>query len=244
MGQLTNEPFRESCCDGGGETLDDLSAQPCGCDKGANWVCQWHRDQTLLSPANRQAIKDACETLSTQYQPLPGTLVIGLGHKARHGKDSAAQFLIEKFPQYVRRFAFADALRTYCRVLHGMTIKDAPLLQRVGVEMREKNPNIWIDTLYWQLIEQAPPIAVITDVRFENEARFVKSMGGTLIRVTRWDMTTDQPYQATDRDPNHISETELELFPWDHSILAPSVKALGLQLESLFQTIDGVPHGR
>lgn len=44
MGRLTEEPFVESCCDGGA-CLDDNSAQPCGCDKGAKppHLCEWHR---------------------------------------------------------------------------------------------------------------------------------------------------------------------------------------------------------
>jgi predicted kinase len=35
--------------------LDDNSAQPCGCDKGANWKCEWHRSQVdELSAGRRQ----------------------------------------------------------------------------------------------------------------------------------------------------------------------------------------------
>jgi len=43
MGKLTTEVFNESCCDGGECRPQDLSAQSCGCDKGANWVCAEHR---------------------------------------------------------------------------------------------------------------------------------------------------------------------------------------------------------
>lgn len=35
-------PFDPSCCDGG-EYANDMSTQPCGCDKGAGWVCQRHQ---------------------------------------------------------------------------------------------------------------------------------------------------------------------------------------------------------
>lgn len=37
------KPFSESCCDGGECSTNDMSAQSCGCDKGANWLCQIHR---------------------------------------------------------------------------------------------------------------------------------------------------------------------------------------------------------
>jgi hypothetical protein len=40
------------------------------------------------------------------------TLVIGFGYKARHGKDTAAQAIIDAYPQYdVRKYPFAAALK-------------------------------------------------------------------------------------------------------------------------------------
>ncbi len=42
-----SKPFAESCCDGGQCGLDDKSTQPCGCDKGANWVCEQHREDAM-----------------------------------------------------------------------------------------------------------------------------------------------------------------------------------------------------
>ncbi len=44
MGRLTDQPFKESCCDGGA-CVNDSSAQPCGCDKGANYTCAWHQGE-------------------------------------------------------------------------------------------------------------------------------------------------------------------------------------------------------
>lgn len=40
-------PFGESCCDGGA-TSNDKSCQPCGCDEGANWVCQRHQIEAKI----------------------------------------------------------------------------------------------------------------------------------------------------------------------------------------------------
>lgn len=48
MGQLTKEPFRESCCDGGAQKDNENSAQPCGCDSGCKprpHLCNWHWEQ-------------------------------------------------------------------------------------------------------------------------------------------------------------------------------------------------------
>jgi hypothetical protein len=43
MGRLTPQVFNESCCDGGECSPTHESAQPCGCDPGAKWVCEYHR---------------------------------------------------------------------------------------------------------------------------------------------------------------------------------------------------------
>lgn len=42
MGKLTEEVFDPSCCDGGACSTSE-SAQPCGCDSGANWTCSFHK---------------------------------------------------------------------------------------------------------------------------------------------------------------------------------------------------------
>ena len=55
-----NNPFGESCCDGG--ACDDSpkreSAQPCGCDKGANHMCDRHQIEAIHEAVLRQKIKD------------------------------------------------------------------------------------------------------------------------------------------------------------------------------------------
>jgi hypothetical protein len=153
------------------------------------------------------------------FAPLPNTLVIGLGHKARHGKDTAAEWLVKMYG--ATRFAFSDALYAYCRVEHGMTTKDAPLLQKVGVAMRERDPLVWVKAVYYDMLTKAPKIAVITDVRFPNEMDFVKSVGGVTCKVTRYN-DGGTPYVAADRDPYHISETALDEYQWDHNIRAVS----------------------
>ena len=43
MGKLTSEVFNESCCDGGAG-CNAMSAQPCGCDPGANYKCKIHSE--------------------------------------------------------------------------------------------------------------------------------------------------------------------------------------------------------
>lgn len=40
-----NSPFDSSCCDGGECSISRESARPCGCDRGANHLCDHHRTQ-------------------------------------------------------------------------------------------------------------------------------------------------------------------------------------------------------
>jgi hypothetical protein len=42
VGKLTTEIFNESCCDGGAQSCKQ-SAQSCGCDPGANHLCERHK---------------------------------------------------------------------------------------------------------------------------------------------------------------------------------------------------------
>jgi hypothetical protein len=166
-------------------------------------------------------------------------LLLALGNKARHGKDTAGEAIVEHFIRQqamlkrhydihnlkpgpvAQLFKFADALYRECRELHGMTEKDAPLLQRVGTERRAENSNYWINKVFEQIDSVKPDVAVITDLRYINEAVAVKSFidSGFTINVSRLD-SLGFPYVATDRDPRHPSETDLDSYPFDFYIKA------------------------
>lgn len=154
------------------------------------------------------------------FRVIPGTLVIGLGHKARHGKDSAARLLMERFPSVVQRFSFADDLYAICRVLYGMTEKNAPLLQRVGVEFREKDENTWVRSVHTKIEQARPRVAVITDVRFPNEFDFVKRLGGECWKVSRV-LADGSPYVDSSRPATHVSEIALDGAAWDRVLENP-----------------------
>jgi len=153
-------------------------------------------------------------------------LVIGLGHKARQGKNTVAEMLVKEFAAidvYAKQYAFADALKAYCRVAFGMRSKNSELLQTVGTNLFRIHVcnNIWIETLFQQIKEEQPQVAIITDVRFLNEAAALRhihsEMGDYLgeyasyhVNVKRLDPITGDQYIATDRNPNHASEVELD----------------------------------
>lgn len=64
------EPFGPSCCEGGICNGHDHSAQPCGCDKGAHYICERHTSTEVFSPdlpaVSGFRVKDSGER--TQFQ--------------------------------------------------------------------------------------------------------------------------------------------------------------------------------
>ena len=174
---------------------------------------------------------------------------LGLGHKARQGKDTAAWAIHHAYPKLTRVMGFADALKAHCRVL-GMREKNAPFLQQVGLAYRSLNPDLWIDVLKATASEVAEPVIIIPDVRFPNEAEFVRSNGGKLVRVVRLVKDPMEPtevnfalgdryiqYVATDRPADHPSEIALNDFDWDHTIHGYDVEKTKYWAITAFQSI-------
>jgi hypothetical protein len=164
------------------------------------------------------------------------SLLLGFGHKARHGKDSACHAIIDHIywqnqmaekhlslhdVVHVKQFRFAEALYEECRQLHGMTEKDAPLLQKVGAARRAENVNYWVDKVFSEVdaFFQTHPfgVAIITDVRYQNEVAEVKKRGGYTFNITRLN-GDGAPFVAPDRDPRHASEIDLNGYNWDFYI--------------------------
>lgn len=133
--------------------------------------------------------------------------IIGLAGYAGSGKDALADMLVS-LDGFERR-AFADPMKDFLVKLNplvwrngiGMNtleniVKDEgwdkakkwpevrELLQRLGTEAGRAvlGEDIWVNALFEKPIIK--PL-VISDVRFENEARAIKSRGGIIIRIIR-----------------------------------------------------------
>jgi hypothetical protein len=155
-------------------------------------------------------------------------MIVGLGHKARTGKDTVAAYLNQEHA-FVR-VAFADALKTACQTIFGLTQEQVngadkeaidpfwnatprDILQRVGTEClrRGYRDDVWVKALERRVksfVSQGVSI-VVTDVRFPNEANAVKQWGGTLVRV-------DRKTAPTIGGASHASEVSLANYTgWD-----------------------------
>jgi hypothetical protein len=199
-------------------------------------------------------------------------LLIGLGNRARQGKDYVGKYMAEVItsPLDVRLYSFAKLLKEYCRDHHNELLpkwqlahqtqqtpvhKNDPIygcsaiLQWWGSDVvRKATPNHWVDSLKEILEIDKPDIAIVTDVRFPNEAEFIKENGGVLVQVIRRNEDGTQ-YLDPGRDPNHSSETALDEYEgWDFIISCKSgdlnglrSKALGVMANIINSYRDSIP---
>ena len=93
------------------------------------------------------------------------------------------------------------------RMIDELGMTNGTLQQVLGTILREKlHPNIWVFTVLHFVRDNPDTVCVISDCRFKNEADLIKKNGGVIIRLNRKNRNIGK------RDPNHISETDLDLY--------------------------------
>lgn len=161
----------------------------------------------------------------------PPIKLIGLvGHK-QSGKDTVWSIVSKLDASYLTRckcfrYAFADALKMEVAEILGVNAdnlnakKNHPLVRHIyqwyGSDYkRAEDKNYWIKHLDFQITQfkqaAVPCINVfVTDVRFLNEAEYIKQSGGILWRIRR--RVADEVW-----DP-HPSEVEVDKIECDNFI--------------------------
>lgn len=151
-------------------------------------------------------------------------MIIGISGKKQSGKDTflelANQIRSEEGRPLFKCKKFADKVKEICALVTcrplymfydakyyndilpeygNMTIRQ--LQQKVGTDLFRQNlhPDTWINALNIETFKEDEDY-IITDVRFKNEAKRIKSLGGILVRVNRSNSNTDK----------HPSETGLD----------------------------------
>lgn len=119
---------------------------------------------------------------------------------------------------YYEQLGFGDAVKEDLARMLCITVQDLNtnkqrfrrMMQGYATDyMRAINPDVWLDRLRSTLDQQRLNLQgtnhsfIISDIRFENEAAFVRSQGGFVVRVTRHS-PTGYPLLADEID--HISE--------------------------------------
>lgn len=138
--------------------------------------------------------------------------IIGLTGQKRSGKDTVAGLIdmhtTRPWQKMALRESFAGPIRRAVADILGWSMaqleehKELPLarldnvtprhmMQTLGTEWGRQMilPDLWIRVLETKLEEAINSglygVAVITDVRFPNEAKMIKSMDGIILRVVR-----------------------------------------------------------
>lgn len=159
-------------------------------------------------------------------------MIIGLSGYARSGKDTAADRLVNQhmFTRYsfaapmkeamyklnpivhsdsIGNFRYKDLVDTYgLDVAKENTPEIRRLLQVFGTEVGRDmfGINFWVDLALNSIKEDN---AVISDVRFKNEADAIKSIGGQVWRINR---------NGVGPVTNHSSELDLDNYNFDYII--------------------------
>ena len=125
---------------------------------------------------------------------------IGLIGLAGSGKDTAAEAL---YKLGYKRVSFAQKLKCFAGYFGWDGVKDArgrALLQDLGMAARRYNPNHWIEELH--SIYDRKRFLVYTDVRFQNEADYVREQGGIVVRIVR-------PGQIAENHESELKQSEV-----------------------------------
>ncbi len=150
-------------------------------------------------------------------------ILIGLTGRAQSGKDSVADYL--EVQHGFIGMAFADPIKNAIDVMFGEDVddgrdKEAPirwigkspreLMQTLGTEWGRQMicEDIWVRCLGNAMSENLdtndPHPIVIADVRFENEARWIRNHGGKIWLIRRPDAAPVRPHSSEDGIPEEL----------------------------------------
>lgn len=181
------------------------------------------------------------------------TTLIGVHGPLNGGKDTVANYLIDKFPGRFRRYAFAKPLKEASKILFGFTdeqiedrvLKETPdpfwgfaprkVLQLMGTEFGRNmlREDVWIRRAEMEVTNNAASSfsTIITDVRFQNEADWFRSQSGSIL------IYLEVPGLVRDAKYNHASEAGITRS--DNDFVVVNDKSLGLN--NLYHQLSKLP---
>lgn len=175
---------------------------------------------------------------------IPPKSIIGLLGRSGAGKTTIATYLKDKYPTLFECLSFADELKEYAYTYLGFTYEDVyyrkpdnirQILQGLGQLFRDKvDKNYWIyklaSKIFISSILGKEVKYVIDDVRYSNEALWVKENNGLLIKV----VCPNNSNIKSEILKTHISEENVDkIFFYDYQITAEYG-----DLNSLFKQIE------
>lgn len=174
------------------------------------------------------------------------SLVIGIHGFARTGKDSVANFILAHRGGYL--YSFADPIRAMLMpigvdmkdpywqdrkedVIPALGVSPRRMMQTLGTEWGREliNPDLWLILAKQRLLNYGAGM-IIADVRFENEATWVRKQGGRVIHVIR---TAAAPVAT------HASENGLEYKAEEGDVILLNEGSLQELQQHVHRIIDG-----
>ena len=140
--------------------------------------------------------------------------IIGLAGIKYSGKDTVGGWLMSRYG--FKRYAFGDCVKDVCRSVFGFSeeqlngafkeVKDEywlveprRVMQYVGTELFRDGIggckglewigcDLWVNVVRRKIMSAgADELVVVTDVRFDNEAKMIRDLGGIVVGVRRMD---------------------------------------------------------
>jgi len=186
-------------------------------------------------------------------------VLIGLAGRARSGKDTAADYLGYRY--CLARFAIADPMRAGIEAMFGLSpaelegagkdsiidwlgVKPRHLLQTLGSEWGRRHvaQDVWLRLLerridrYRSLVNRTWGAdswhgVVISDIRLDFEAQWVRERGGTVIHIER---------PGLEREDGHETEAGILSAPGDYTVRNDgTVYELQARLDGVMASILG-----
>lgn len=185
--------------------------------------------------------------------------IIGLtgfeGRVAGVGKDTAANYLLTYHRAQFRSIAFADPIRAAMRAIFGWDdsyfahpkkneidpafgISPRKAMQTMGTEWGRNlvNSDLWLILAGQKAFPQVENgfDVLITDCRFENEAKWIRANGGVVWHIDR---KAELIESAVGNEVKHTSETGVKFVKGDVKI--DNNETLGF----MFEALDGLAAG-
>lgn len=160
-------------------------------------------------------------------------MIIGISGVARSGKDTLANGFVKILKELgvkSKRYALADELRREVRPFIKKTLNIdvfnmtddekkivRPFLVFWGTHMRRKaDENCWIKALENQT--KPDTLTIVSDIRYQNEADWIKDNGGFLIHIARIDdngeFITAPNEEERENDPLLVEKSNIS-FVWN-----------------------------
>lgn len=157
---------------------------------------------------------------------MPQVPLIGIAGRARSGKDTVANFIVAAIGGY--RYSFADPIRAMLAplgvdmndpywqarkedIIPALGVSPRRMMQTLGTEWGRNliNPDLWLVMAHQRLLRNGPGM-VISDVRFENEAAWIRKHGGRIIHVIRPEAKAVEAHAS--EDGIEMQDTDARLF--------------------------------